>query len=85
MEKNQPITKSYGSQVPLLEGFREAAAFIIGSGIAGLASAIRLAVQGYQVTVFEKNSYPGGKLSWFAKEGYAFDAGPSLFYATATD
>jgi phytoene desaturase len=54
-------------------------AFIIGSGVAGLASAIRLAVQGLQVTVYEKNSSPGGKLNWFEKEGYSFDAGPSLF------
>lgn len=56
-----------------------AEALIIGSGVAGLASAIRLAVQGYQVTVYEKNSYPGGKLTWFEKDGYSFDAGPSLF------
>ncbi len=54
-------------------------AIIIGSGIAGLASAIRLAVQGFEVSVFEKNSYPGGKLSHFSKDGYEFDAGPSLF------
>jgi len=52
---------------------------IVGSGIAGLATAIRLAVQGFAVTVYEKNSYPGGKLSAFEKEGYHFDAGPSLF------
>jgi phytoene desaturase len=31
------------------------------------------------VEVFEKNSYPGGKLSAFEKDGYHFDAGPSLF------
>jgi phytoene desaturase len=54
-------------------------AVIIGSGIAGLASAIRLAVQGMQVTVFEKNSYPGGKLSALEINGYHFDAGPSVF------
>jgi phytoene desaturase len=52
---------------------------IIGSGVAGLASAIRLAVQGFSVAVYEKNSYPGGKLSAFTKEGFHFDAGPSLF------
>ena len=40
-------------------------AIIVGAGIAGLATAIRLAVQGWQVQVFEINSYPGGKLSWF--------------------
>lgn len=54
-------------------------AIIIGSGVAGMATAIRLAVQGYVVRVYEKNSYPGGKLSAFEKEGYHFDAGPSLF------
>lgn len=52
---------------------------IIGSGVAGLASAIRLAVAGCKVEVFEANSYPGGKLSSFQQDGYRFDAGPSLF------
>jgi phytoene dehydrogenase-like protein len=28
-----------------------------------------------------KNEYPGGKLSAFEKDGYLFDAGPSLIYA----
>lgn len=52
---------------------------IIGCGIGGLATAIRLSAKGHNVHVFEKNSYPGGKLSHFVKEGYSFDAGPSLF------
>lgn len=54
-------------------------AVIIGSGVGGLATAIRLSVKGYSVQVFEKNSYPGGKLSAFEKNGFQFDAGPSLF------
>jgi phytoene desaturase len=52
---------------------------IIGSGIAGLAASVRLACQGHTVSVFETNSYPGGKLTAFTKEGFRFDAGPSLF------
>ncbi|MDN3551387.1 1-hydroxycarotenoid 3,4-desaturase CrtD [Mucilaginibacter aquaedulcis] len=52
---------------------------IIGAGIAGIASAIRLAAKGYQVEIFEANNYPGGKLSQFEQEGFRFDAGPSLF------
>ena len=40
---------------------------IIGSGVAGLAAAIRLAVKGHGVHVYEKNSYPGGKLSLIEK------------------
>jgi phytoene desaturase len=54
-------------------------AIIIGSGVGGMATAIRLAVQGFAVSVYEKNSQPGGKLSAFEKEGFKFDAGPSLF------
>lgn len=54
-------------------------ALIIGAGIAGIATAIRLAEKGYQVEVYEANSYPGGKLSQFEQDGYRFDAGPSLF------
>jgi phytoene desaturase len=54
-------------------------AVIIGAGIAGIATAIRLAVKGYAVEVFEGNSYPGGKLTEFSQDDYRFDAGPSLF------
>lgn len=70
-------------------------AIIIGAGIAGIASAIRLSTKGYSVQVFEANSFAGGKLSSFylptgtfvrhipdaeaSKLAYRFDAGPSLF------
>lgn len=52
---------------------------IIGAGIAGLAAAVRLAAAGHQVTVFEANDGPGGKLSQFSLGEYRFDFGPSLF------
>lgn len=52
---------------------------IVGSGVAGLAAACRLQALGHQVTVFEANAYPGGKLTQFKLGGYRFDAGPSLF------
>lgn len=52
---------------------------VIGAGIAGLASAIRLKSLGNTVTVFEANSYPGGKLTSFSENGFRFDMGPSLF------
>ncbi len=52
---------------------------IIGAGIAGLAAAVRLAVAGHKVTVFESNEGPGGKLSQFSLGDYRFDFGPSLF------
>jgi phytoene desaturase len=52
---------------------------IIGAGIGGLALSIRLANQGFKVTIFEKNSYAGGKLSELKMDGFRFDKGPSLF------
>lgn len=52
---------------------------IIGSGMGGLSAGIRLAGSGHEVTMLEKNSYPGGKLTEFSVNGYRFDAGPSLF------
>lgn len=52
---------------------------VVGAGIAGLSSAIRLAKAGHQVSLFEKNSYTGGKMTVYEQDGYRFDAGPSLF------
>lgn len=54
-------------------------AIVIGSGVAGMACAVRLSIQGFEVDVYEKNNYPGGKLSLIKKDGFQFDAGPSLY------
>ena len=54
-------------------------AIIIGSGIGGIALSIRLSSIGYKVEVFESNSFPGGKIHSIKKNGFRFDAGPSLF------
>ncbi len=54
-------------------------AIVIGSGIGGIAAALRLRKKGYEVAVYEANSYAGGKLHAFKKKQYRFDAGPSLF------
>jgi phytoene desaturase len=52
---------------------------IIGAGIAGIATAVRLASDGHEVEVFENNPFAGGKLSEFKLGEYRFDFGPSLF------
>ncbi|MFN7493102.1 MAG: 1-hydroxycarotenoid 3,4-desaturase CrtD [Cyclobacteriaceae bacterium] len=54
-------------------------AIVIGAGIAGIASALRLKHKGFDVTVFEANAYAGGKLHALHQDGFRFDAGPSLF------
>ncbi|MEM9720815.1 MAG: 1-hydroxycarotenoid 3,4-desaturase CrtD [Bacteroidota bacterium] len=52
---------------------------VIGSGIGGLATAIRLRAKGHQVQVFEANNRVGGKLAELQLGGFRFDMGPSLF------
>jgi phytoene dehydrogenase-like protein len=54
-------------------------AIVIGAGLAGIATAIRLAVKGYSVDVYEAAAQPGGKLSEIRSGDFRFDAGPSLF------
>lgn len=53
-------------------------ALIIGSGLGGLATAIRLAHRGYAVTVLEKNATLGGRSGIWSEDGFRFDTGPTL-------
>lgn len=53
---------------------------VIGSGFAGLTSAIELASIGYDVTVFEKNDQPGGRARNLKVDGFTFDIGPSWYW-----
>ncbi|MBY0333996.1 MAG: phytoene desaturase [Acetobacteraceae bacterium] len=53
---------------------------IIGAGPGGLAAAMLLAARGARVTVFEKDSVPGGRNRLLrTPEGYTFDLGPTFF------
>ena len=47
---------------------RQPKAVVIGSGVAGLAAAIRLSLQGFEVDVFERNAYAGGNCTPLAPE-----------------
>jgi phytoene desaturase len=53
---------------------------VIGSGFAGLSAATHLAHNGYQVTLLEKNTTPGGRARKFESEGFVFDMGPSWYW-----
>lgn len=48
---------------------------IIGTGIGGSAIAALLAKQGFDVTVLERNKFPGGKAASFKRDGYVCDMG----------
>ncbi len=51
---------------------------VIGAGVAGLSAAVRLQKLGYEVTVYEKDSQPGGKMNQIKKDGFTFDLGPTI-------
>ncbi|WP_299333910.1 NAD(P)/FAD-dependent oxidoreductase [uncultured Psychroserpens sp.] len=53
---------------------------IIGSGFSALSASCYLAKEGYDVTMFEKNSTVGGRCRQFKKEGFTFDIGPSWYW-----
>lgn len=54
---------------------------VVGSGFAGLASAVRLRALGYPVTLLEARDQPGGRAGVFKRDGYSFDAGPTVITA----
>jgi phytoene desaturase len=53
-------------------------AAVIGSGFGGLALAIRLQSAGIATTVIEGRDKPGGRAYFWEKDGFTFDAGPTV-------
>ena len=55
---------------------------VIGSGLGGLAAAIRLRARGHEVIVLEAMDQPGGRAAVFKQDGFSFDAGPTVVTAS---
>lgn len=53
-------------------------AVVIGGGLGGLATALRLRGRGWDVTICEANPAMGGKMNRCSRDGVVFDTGPSL-------
>ena len=53
-------------------------AAVIGAGFGGLALAIRLQSAGIDTTVIESRDKPGGRGYYWEREGFIFDAGPTV-------
>ncbi|MEW5918813.1 MAG: phytoene desaturase family protein [Gemmatimonadota bacterium] len=56
-------------------------AVVIGAGLGGLAAAVRLRAMGWDVQVLEALDQPGGRARVFARDGFTFDAGPTVLTA----
>ena len=57
---------------------------IVGAGIGGLASGIRLQKAGFQVDIYEKNAFAGGKIHQLSSGGYSFSLGPDTIASLAS-
>ena len=58
---------------------RNKSVLVIGAGLGGLAAAVSLRAEGFDVQIVEKNAQIGGKLNFKEIEGFGFDLGPSIF------
>ncbi|WP_208347051.1 phytoene desaturase [Pseudaestuariivita rosea] len=63
---------------PLSDPSDSSHAIVIGAGLGGLASAMRLGALGYRVSVFDTLDKPGGRGSSLTRNGHRFDLGPTI-------
>ncbi len=72
-------TKSAGGINPALaERYVGRTACVIGAGFGGMALALRLQSAGIATTVIESRDKPGGRAYFWEREGFTFDAGPTV-------
>jgi phytoene desaturase len=67
-----------GIDPALAEVYAGRTACVIGSGFGGMALAIRLQSAGIATTVIESRDKPGGRAYFWEKDGFTFDAGPTV-------
>jgi phytoene desaturase len=56
-------------------------AIVVGAGFGGMAAALRLRARGFDVRVFDNQSKAGGRAGVYHRQGYTFDAGPTVITA----
>src|ERR1700729_1347781 len=56
---------------------------VIGGGIAGLATALRLQAAGLSTVVFEAHGHAGGCAGYYRKQGFSFDVGATTLVGCA--
>ena len=54
---------------------------VIGSGFGGIAAALRLKAKGHKVKLIEKHPDLGGRARVFKRNGFIYDAGPTVITA----
>ena len=74
-------TNTDGSMIITRSNSNNKNVIVIGSGFGGIAAAIRLQAQGYQVTILERRDQIGGRAGVYKINGFIFDAGPTVITA----
>lgn len=64
-----------------MTNFVEKQAICIGGGFGGMAAALRLKALGYGVTLLDRMPLLGGRAQVFQRDGFSFDAGPTVITA----
>jgi len=54
---------------------------VIGAGFGGLSSAVRMAIEGHDVTLVDKRNKPGGRGYQYEVDEFKFDGGPTVITA----
>jgi phytoene desaturase len=82
MNAETPITpktpSGRGIDPAMAERYAGKRACVIGAGFGGMALAIRLQSHGIETTVVEARDKPGGRAYFWEKDGFTFDAGPTV-------
>ena len=55
------------------------AVVVVGAGLSGLSAACHLVADGHDVTIVERESFPGGRNGILRRDGFTFDTGPVVF------
>ncbi|WP_156488707.1 FAD-dependent oxidoreductase, partial [Erythrobacter sp. HI0077] len=72
-----PVTPSDSTE-PFVPAPTGRTACVVGAGFGGLALAIRLQSAGITTTVVEARDKPGGRAYYWERDGFTFDAGPTV-------
>jgi phytoene desaturase len=75
------VLKTFPSDTSRPETASRRHAVVIGGGLGGMAAALRLRAKGYGVTLFDRGSMLGGRAQVFHKDGFRYDAGPTVITA----
>ena len=73
--QQRPAVCSEVCRLALLQGAPKLKVAIVGSGLAGLSTAVELLDQGYEVDVFESRPFIGGKVASWQKDGNHVEMG----------